>query len=129
MSKWFSHLLLPHDLGSPGRARSFVRHLLDEHELPELADDVQLVVTELATNAVVHARTPFSVSVSRDGPVLRVRVEDGAPEHPALSGDAGPDDTGGRGLTLVEGVSDSWGVERIDGHAKAVWATFAVEQA
>lgn len=126
---WWRHLLLPCDLGSPRRARLFVRQLLDEHGLASRTDDVELVVTELATNAVRHARTAFTLSVSRDGPVLTVRVEDGDPEHPALSGDAGPDDTGGRGLTLVEGASDAWGVERLDGQAKAVWATFSLEPA
>ena len=46
---------------SASRARSFVAHHLLAHQMPGLVDDVQVVASELATNAVVHAQTPITV--------------------------------------------------------------------
>ena len=84
------------------------------------ADDVQLVVSELATNAVVHAGTPFSVSISSDESVIRIAVSDGSVAPPVMR-DVAPRAVSGRGLRLVAAVSGDWGVER--GPAgKTVWA-------
>ncbi len=74
------------------------------------ADDVQLVVSELATNAVVHAGTPFSVSISSDESVIRIAVSDGSVVPPVMR-DAAPGAVSGRGLRLVAAVSGDWGVE------------------
>lgn len=87
------------------------------------ADEVELAATELLTNALLHGLPPVSVSVDAgpDGAVLVVR--DAAPQLPArLPRDVLADDaTTGRGLSLVEALSDEWGVTpRADG--KLVWA-------
>ena len=59
-------------------ARAFVARHLRDHDVADLVDDVQLAVSELATNAIMHARTSFSVLLAgRDGSV-RLDVGDGS---------------------------------------------------
>jgi anti-sigma regulatory factor (Ser/Thr protein kinase) len=88
--------------------------------LDDVAWAVELLVDELAGNAVRHARTPFSVTLTWDGRALRGEVTDvnPVPPQPRLSAD--PDEPGGRGLLLVSQVADRWGFE---GHSrgKTVW--------
>ena len=107
-------------------AREFVREALQRHGLRHLVDDVRLVVSELSTNAMLHARTPFTVTLTgtREGAVL-LTVRDGAPHGPARTS-AQVLDTSGRGLSIVDLVSSDWGVSpAVDAtHAKSVWASF-----
>lgn len=107
---------------APFAARHFVTGLLERrpygHRAP--VDDAQLVVSELATNSVVHAGTPFSVSVSCDGVAIRISVHDRSLTRPIVR-DTGPTAPSGRGLRLVAAVARDWGVESApDG--KTVWA-------
>lgn len=90
-----------------------------------LVEDACLVVSELATNAMVHARTPFTVGVAGGEESVRLTVRDGAAESPRQVA-AKLMDTGGRGLHIVEQLSSSWRVSdaAADGHAKCVWASF-----
>lgn len=85
-----------------------------------LEHPVVLVASELATNAVVHARTPFRVQVS-SGKSFRVEVHDGTgiDELEKRSGS-------GRGLALVEQVADDWGVDSTPS-GKYVWAVLPVD--
>lgn len=88
--------------------------------LDGLADDAGLAVAELAANAVVHARTPFDVVVTRAGATgVRVAVLDDSPLPPLL-GAAGETATSGRGLVLVAALAARWGAE-VSGRGKAVW--------
>jgi anti-sigma regulatory factor (Ser/Thr protein kinase) len=105
------------DAASVSSARRFVLSLIDGE--PELIDSVQLAVSELATNAVLHARSPFRVRVSRHGARLRVAVHDSSPAAAAKK-DYGPTAVTGRGLTIVEQLTDDWGVTP-DGIGKWVW--------
>lgn len=110
------------DPDAPFAARHFVTALLERRPYGDRApaDDAQLVVSELATNAVVHAGTPFSVSVRCDGAAIRVSVHDRSLTQPILR-EAGPSARSGRGLRLVASVARDWGVETAcDG--KTVWA-------
>jgi two-component sensor histidine kinase len=104
-------VLVP-DVSSPRRARSFVRRVLRDHEL--VADSAVLMVSELATNAVLHARTDFAVRVlltRSDGEsIVRVEVED-ANERPPMIGPTPTEATSGRGLQLVQRMATAWGVE------------------
>jgi two-component sensor histidine kinase len=83
------------------------------------------VVSELATNAVVHAATAFTVNLSRLDDVLTLTVEDGSPGFPRQFGPGAELAPGGRGLRIVEALSTAWGVtDKVTG--KSVWATFDV---
>ena len=96
------------------------RHFVDD-ALPDTcwADDVTLLVSELASNAVRHARTPFTISVGCDGTAVRVEVSDLSPELPVRRVPTVEAVTG-RGLMIVEALATSWGVEP-DGSGKTVW--------
>ena len=108
---------------SAARARRFVGQRLIEHELQYLADDVQLVVSELATNALTHARTPFTVTLAAVAQSLVVKVRDGSPCLP-VSVDGSSLDTAGRGVTIVALLSRDWGVTAHADGGKTVWAAF-----
>ncbi len=107
---------------SPFAARRFVADLLGTRPYGDrvAADDALLVVSELATNAVVHAGTPFSVAVRCDGSTVRIAVHDRSSVQPVIR-DGGPTAPSGRGLRLVAWVSRAWGVE-FGPDGKTVWA-------
>jgi anti-sigma regulatory factor (Ser/Thr protein kinase) len=90
------------------RARDFVRRHLAEHQLWYLVYDVGLVVSELAANAVFHARTPFTVSLQDGHQSVLLTVCDGSPE-PAYCVNANVMDTSGPGLLIVDALSRDWG--------------------
>ncbi|CAN5169938.1 hypothetical protein BH18ACT4_BH18ACT4_10590 [soil metagenome] len=84
-----------------------------------LRDRAVLLLSELATNAVVHARTDYRVTATVGADRLRVEVSDGSPTLPE-AGTTALDSPGGRGIRLVDTVSESWGVEP-SRTGKAVW--------
>jgi hypothetical protein len=108
---------------SPASVRFFVRRTLVAWGRSDLLDDAALVVTELATNALLHAQTDFTVALSREADgAIRVEVHDASPVRPQPR-QAGPLDSSGRGLRLVDTLSAHWGAELVpDG--KVVWAEF-----
>jgi anti-sigma regulatory factor (Ser/Thr protein kinase) len=122
---WSHQTVLAADAGSAARARAFVVHHLVEHRLLYLVDDVRLVASELATNALVHAQTAFTVILEgRENSVL-LTVRDGSPMAPGPSLGVPPGmDIAGRGLLIVNLMSQTWGVADQDGTAKSVWASF-----
>jgi anti-sigma regulatory factor (Ser/Thr protein kinase) len=79
------------------------------------------VVSELVTNAILHARTPFSVSVMAGEEAIRVAVRDGSTELPTRKGD---DTMERRGLDIIDAMADRWGVAS-QPTGKTVW--FEVE--
>jgi anti-sigma regulatory factor (Ser/Thr protein kinase) len=94
---------------------------------PRSMADLVLVVSELATNAVVHARTPFSVGLHLGSALARIEVRDHSPGVPrerslALS------TSNGRGLLIVATLADEWGVDW-DEDSKTVWAEVAITRA
>jgi len=112
---------LPADVLSVREGRRFACDVLAEWGLRRLADEVQLGVSELITNAVRHARTDVELRLQVDGH-LHVEVRDFEPTlvRPAESGPVDPLATSGRGLQIVAAVSRDWGVRGLaDG--KAVW--------
>jgi hypothetical protein len=107
---------------APLAARRFVAGLLGRQPYADRAPagDAQLVVSELATNAVVHAGSPFSVTVRCDGSAIRISVHDWNAAPPVLR-DSAPLARSGKGLRLVDAVARDWGFEPApDG--KTVWA-------
>ncbi len=122
-SAWAYETELAAELVSASCARDFICLHLGELDLPHLADDMRLVVSELATNALLHAHPPFTVSLRSDGTSVRVTVGDGSSSVPVRA-TAGDMDAGGRGLAIVDELSDDWGVIQGPGETKSVWASF-----
>jgi anti-sigma regulatory factor (Ser/Thr protein kinase) len=112
----------PPEPSSSREARRRVSTALESRQLEDVATTVALVVSELATNAVLHARTAFEVRVDVRDRYVRVEVHDGTGRRPVrkyFSDTA----ASGRGLRLIEELCDAWGVEPdSDGSGKTVWA-------
>ena len=108
----------PASTGSVPRARMMVRSSHDQLP-PGVQDRLELVVSELAANAVHHAGTPFEVRLTI-GSTVRLEVCDGSPVPPVVR-DVDVHDVSGRGLLIVDRFADRWGHE--EGAAgKTVWA-------
>ncbi len=110
----------PASLHSPRQARRFVVEALKVSADDELMADAALVVTELATNAVVHAHSGFTVAVTRLEDGARVSVLDEGTwewvdKPPTLMASSG------RGLGLVAAVAKGWGTLPVD-NGRLVWA-------
>lgn len=101
-------------------ARRFVGSVLGQWGLTAAYEAAEMLVSEVVTNAVLHARTAFTVAVSRVGDAVRVSVSDGSPAIPQQR-TYGPDATTGRGMRLVATLALRWGVEKDTGGGKAVW--------
>lgn len=82
-------------------------------------DTVALLVSEVATNAMVHGNGRVDVRVLSHGRTLRVEVADSSPDLPRLRR-ASELDEGGRGLALVDALATSWGAQP-DPNGKTVW--------
>jgi anti-sigma regulatory factor (Ser/Thr protein kinase) len=83
-------------------------------------DEVELLVSELATNAIVHARTPLLLTLCRRGSRVRVEVMDDDPTPPRVNLRPDPLRPGGRGMCLVNALAADWGVS-VNDHGKTVW--------
>lgn len=81
--------------------------------------DAELLVSELVTNAVLHARSATQVTIERSGSTVRVSVHDASTARPRLR-DSGPEAVTGRGLLLVDRIANRWGVDPEDA-GKWVW--------
>ena len=86
-------------------------------------DTVALLVSEVATNALVHGNGDVQVRVTSSEGVLLVEVSDESPRLPVPRA-AAPLEEGGRGLALVETLASRWGV-RPEGPGKVVWFELA----
>jgi anti-sigma regulatory factor (Ser/Thr protein kinase) len=82
--------------------------------------DVTLMVSELATNAVLHARSPFRVTLIQRGCRLRVEVFDDNSRLPTFAL-VPADANSGRGLTLIQALAGAWGVETHVETGKTIW--------
>jgi anti-sigma regulatory factor (Ser/Thr protein kinase) len=102
---------------SVAAARQFTRQILSDQS-SAVVDAIELMVSELATNSVRHANSDFELAIdSKDQ--IRVEVRDSGGGQPTLRSPA-PLDTSGRGLRIVEAMSDTWGIiPTSDG--KTVW--------
>jgi anti-sigma regulatory factor (Ser/Thr protein kinase) len=101
--------------------RQFVGRVLESHLLP--ADQVfecQLIADELATNALRHAGSIFSVAVEIADTGVRIAVRDDSSDYPVRR-HSSTESLGGRGLSIVSATSEEWGVESL-GLGKETWA-------
>ncbi|WP_101382395.1 SpoIIE family protein phosphatase [Kitasatospora acidiphila] len=128
---------------SASAARGFVRDALLGWGLPEVVDDAIVLVSELVTNAVVHAGTAAEVSCLREEDSVQIGVTDHHPERglPTLAAGsadepasehsehfADAEGEGGRGLLMCSALSSRWGVEYAAGQ-KTVWFRLPLQRA
>ncbi|MFF4834955.1 SpoIIE family protein phosphatase [Streptomyces sp. NPDC001315] len=106
-------------------ARRFTARTLRRWKIEEAADTVLLVVSELVTNALVHTQGPVQVDLMLRGDRVRVSVSDSSPRAPAKPVIVNWESTGGRGLLLVEAMSEAFGTVPVAG-GKQVWSEVAV---
>lgn len=97
--------------------RQFVGKAL--HDATSHADDVVLAASELATNAVIHAQTPFTVRLSSRNQLLRLEVSDQSSTIPVME-EFGQSQ---RGLRIVQMVATDWGIQPTP-TGKTIWAEF-----
>ncbi|WP_436762164.1 ATP-binding protein [Streptosporangium sp. V21-05] len=93
------------------RARRLVCGRLAEWGIDEEGEIARLLVSELVTNALRHAWGPIGLAVSCERGTLRCEVNDANPVLPRVR-DIHDDDEGGRGMYLLDVLSDRWGSER-----------------
>jgi anti-sigma regulatory factor (Ser/Thr protein kinase) len=108
-----------------GPVRRFTVDALAGWGLGRLSDDALIVVSELATNVVLHARTSGTVRISSYAEGVRIEVEDKSPEPPIMRYPA-PDRADGHGLSIVEHLATEWGWAARPG-GKVVWADLHVD--
>jgi anti-sigma regulatory factor (Ser/Thr protein kinase) len=104
--------------------RDLVRRVLTGLE-PGRVETAAELTDELVSNAVVHGRPPITLAVSRDDHAVNVAVTDSGPGMPVLRSVPHIAENG-RGLVIIEVLSDQWGVDRLPGR-KRVWFRMAAE--
>lgn len=118
-------LQLPPEQVSAAVARRFVEDVYARWGCGHALDEALVVVSELVTNAVVHAGTTCHLRLSRRDDAVRIDVRDegaGSPDPHV----AAEDDEHGRGLLLVSAMCRAWGVEPAgSGAGKSIWAELA----
>ncbi|GAA4016481.1 hypothetical protein GCM10022384_69410 [Streptomyces marokkonensis] len=112
--------------------RHFARAVLEDWKLPGLADTAEMVTSELASNAILHARhSAFRVTLRRlSDDRVQVEVVDRSATLPRKV-DAGDDEDHGRGLAIVDALSQKWGAEPVwwgTQRGKRVWAELAAPE-
>ncbi len=120
---WWRSPELPPEPESVGAAREFVVGCCERWGLVDVSETAVLLVSELATNAVRHARTPVTIWLARRLDRIVLSVQDGSPVHSHVEH---PDtlDEHGRGMLLVDVLAERWG-EREVPDGKMVWAEIA----
>ena len=109
------------DRSNVAAARRFVMDAVHRLGKDAVADVAELLVSELVTNAVLHAGTVVNLRVVGDGTALRIEVSDGVRAQPSRRHYSAEAATG-RGLGLVEALAADWGT-RDEATGKTVWCT------
>lgn len=109
----------PADLKSVRLARRFVAGVLASWRFDELQDSAELLVSELVTNAIVHAHSSVELAVHLRPARVRVEVIDTARDH-VRRRDAKDDEQSGRGMALIEALAVAWGIDSLLA-GKSVW--------
>ncbi|MEU6018118.1 ATP-binding protein [Streptomyces sp. NPDC047515] len=108
------------DLAGVSEVRGTLREFLRYRWRPESAEVAELLLSELVTNALVHTRHGAVVTASVTPARLRVEVRDFVSGPPSSYVPNADDGTHGRGLVLVRGLADAWGVGA-QALGKVVW--------
>lgn len=114
----------PADPHSVRAARRFAIEALADMSA-DVRESVELMVSELATNGIRHGQTSFRLVIEQTSEEIRVEVTDGGAGTPQMR-HPGPDEPTGRGLRIVDMLSERWGVERDSQKGKTVWFTLSV---
>lgn len=114
------------DVNSIPAARRFVLAAIGP-ATAEQRDAVSVMVSELAMNAVEHARTRFQVTVEITGGSLRVEVTDSGGGTAVAPSPPDAASLRGRGLFIVDRLSDAWGIRSSSGSTKSVWFTITLD--
>lgn len=113
-------VVLPTDTTAPRAAREFLAEACCDSHTASVVEEAQLLVSELVTNAIRYGAPPVELQVRCCGDEgLRVRVRDSDPGTPEPR-NPGEEAEGGRGLMLVDFISDAWGHDE-DIEGKSVW--------
>jgi anti-sigma regulatory factor (Ser/Thr protein kinase) len=114
-------------LAAPSDARRILRSVLAAWQIPATeSEDAELIVSELATNAVVHtAGATISLLISLTEGKLALSVVDRGPHRPIRPHQADIDAESGRGLHLIGALTEDWGAAPLGG-GSCVWARLAV---
>lgn len=107
------------DVSGVSAARRFTRDRLEEWGLGDAVEVAELLVSELVTNALLHAGSSPVLQLLRVDGHVRIEVSDASPAVPTMK-DYGDLATVGRGLQLIEALAAQWGVESRRG-GKTVW--------
>jgi anti-sigma regulatory factor (Ser/Thr protein kinase) len=128
-------MLMPALPRTVGQVRSYARWLLGTRQLESMSDTVELLVSELVTNAInatgitdedpadsrlIGGVKPIYVRMSVRSEALRIEVWDTS-SRPPLRRAAADEDEGGRGLLLVQALTKEWGCEALETDGKIVW--------
>lgn len=117
----------PAEAATVPAARRFVRRYLAEHSLPELADNAELIVTELVSNVVLHVGGSVRVRVVAADDQLHLEVSDDSQLPPLLRSFSATSSTG-RGMRLVHSQSAEHGV-RVEAQGKTIWVRLTASTA
>ena len=118
-------LPLPADRTSPTLARAATREALGGRLDPAELEQAVLVVSELVTNAVLHAGTPCELRLDLVDGRLRVGVRDGDTRPPVRRLSPSDGVATGRGMRMLQAMGDGWGVDE-DADGKVVWWELAL---
>lgn len=116
-----ARIQLPASPGSVAVARRWVTDQVEPDLGAEFSATVGLLVSELVTNVVLHARTRCELVLSRADGRLRVEVRDDSPRLPAPAFQRDPTAQSGRGMQLVDSISAAHGAEASADGGKVVW--------
>jgi anti-sigma regulatory factor (Ser/Thr protein kinase) len=114
-------LELPSDATAPGIARRHSAQVLGGWRLSGLIGTVQLVTSELVTNAVRHGGKPILLGLRRQDRDVRIEVSDGRSDMGPAAVPA-EDSESGRGCVIIDLMASESGVERHPGEGKTAWA-------
>ncbi|MEV7982138.1 ATP-binding protein [Streptomyces sp. NPDC086519] len=114
-----------YDLQAVASTRHYLREVLKRWRSEVLLDDLQLMLSEVVTNALTHAHSDVDIRMCRHAGVIRVEVQDSSPQPPvptvivaneAMNAEA----ESGRGLLIVDALAASWGSSPA-GRGKNTW--------
>lgn len=122
-----AHTTLPGLTSSVPTARRFAEHVLAGWGHPDAGWTAAQVISELAANCALHARTAFTVTVTASAEAIRLEVQDGSPAAMQARSHSETSTTG-RGLRMVQHLATDWGVTIREG-GKTVWVLLPIDGA